>query len=77
MRAVAADVPTPSGLREAVRAHTVSPSHRYKTTLGDVGFDRNGDSKQQFVTFYRVDPSAANGAGDWVPYKEEDFGPAP
>jgi len=55
----------------------VTPSHRYKTALGEVGFDRNGDSNQQFVTFYRVDPSAANGKGDWVPYKEEDFGPAP
>ena len=77
LRAVATDGPTTSGLREAVRAYAVDPQHRYETTLGEVGFDRNGDSTQQFVTFYRVDPSAANGAGDWVAYKEEDFGPAP
>ena len=76
LRAVAASGPTTSGLREAVRSYVVDPRHRYETTLGAVGFDRNGDSTHQFVTFYRVDPSAANGAGDWIAYKEEDFGPA-
>jgi hypothetical protein len=45
--------------------------------LGNVGFDANGDSIQQFVTFYRVDPSAADGAGDWVTHNQQDFGPAP
>ena len=77
LRAVAATGAATSGLREAVRAYAVDPSHRYSTILGTVGFDANGDSTQQFVTFYRVDPSAANGAGDWVAYKQEDFGPAP
>ncbi|HLA17544.1 MAG TPA: ABC transporter substrate-binding protein, partial [Candidatus Limnocylindrales bacterium] len=41
-------------LREAVRASAVDPSHRYDTILGSLGFDANGDSSQQFVTFYRV-----------------------
>jgi len=77
LRGAAADRPTSSAIREALRAYAVDPKHRYDTTLGAVGFDRNGDSTHQFVTFYRVDPSAANGAGDWTHYKEEDFGPAP
>lgn len=51
--------------------------HRYETVLGTVGFDTNGDSLRQFVTFYRVDPSAGGGSGDWVVLKKQDFGPAP
>jgi hypothetical protein len=31
----------------------------------------------KFVNFYRVDPSAAGGSGDWVFFKKQDFGPAP
>ncbi|MDQ2943587.1 MAG: ABC transporter substrate-binding protein [Candidatus Dormibacteraeota bacterium] len=77
LRAIAAGSPTAAGLREALRAYAVDPSHRYETVLGAVGFDKNGDSIQQFVTFYRVDPSAVRGAGDWVIDKQQDFGPAP
>lgn len=29
------------------------------------------------MTFYRVDPTAADGAGDWVIHRQQDFGPAP
>ena len=70
------DRPRPD-LREAVRAYAVDPTHRYETVIGTLGFDANGDSLQQFVTFYRVDPSAANGKGDWVIAKQQDYGPAP
>ena len=66
-----------SGLREAVRAYAVDPAHRYETVVGNVGFDQNGDSIQQFVTFYHVEASAAGGTGDWVISKQQDFGPAP
>jgi branched-chain amino acid transport system substrate-binding protein len=66
-----------AGLREAVRSQAVDPSHRYATVLGSIDFDTNGDSLQQFVTFYRVDPSAAGGKGDWVIQKQQDYGPAP
>jgi len=41
-----------------------------------VGFDENGGSTQQVVTFYRVDPSAGNGEGDWVVVLHRDFGAA-
>jgi class 3 adenylate cyclase/ABC-type branched-subunit amino acid transport system substrate-binding protein len=65
------------GLREALRAHAVDPSHRFETVLGTVGFDANGDSIQQFVDLYRVDPAAADGAGDWALIRQQDFGPPP
>ena len=48
----------------------------WSTRRGTVGFDANGDSIQQFVEFSRVDLTAADGAGDWVVIKEQDFGPA-
>jgi branched-chain amino acid transport system substrate-binding protein len=77
LRGAAASNPSDSGLREAVRAYAVAPTHRYETAIGTVGFDTNGDSLQQFVTFYRVDPTAAGGKGDWVIHKQQDYGPAP
>jgi branched-chain amino acid transport system substrate-binding protein len=64
-------------LRDALRADAVDPTKRRETVLGTIGFDANGDSLQQFVTFYRVDPSAAGGKGDWVIVKQQDYGPAP
>jgi class 3 adenylate cyclase len=75
LEAVAEDGPSSEGLREAVRAYAVDPVHRYETVLGTVGFDANGDSTQQMVSMYRVDPEAADGAGDWVLVKQQDFGP--
>jgi branched-chain amino acid transport system substrate-binding protein len=65
-----------SGLREALREDAVDPGHQYPTVLGTIGFDANGDSRQQFVTFYRVDPTADGGKGDWVIEKQQDYGPA-
>jgi branched-chain amino acid transport system substrate-binding protein len=77
LRAIAASGPSADGLREAVRAYAVDPSHRFETVIGTIGFDANGDSLQQFVTFYRVETSAAGGKGDWVVQKQQDYGPAP
>lgn len=72
---VASSSLTPAALREALRAYAVDPSHTYQTVLGTSSFDVNGDAMQQFVTFYRVDPSAAGGKGDWVVSKQQDYGP--
>ena len=77
LQAVAATGPSAEGLRDAVRAYAVDTSNRFDTVLGSVGFDANGDSLQQFVTFYKVDMSAADGKGDWVVDKQQDYGPAP
>ena len=76
-RAVAASRPSAQGLREALRAYVVDPRHHHDTVVGDVGFDVNGDSVHQYVTFFRIDPSAAGGKGDWVIAKQQDYGPAP
>ena len=75
LRAVATTGQTSAQLREAVRAYAIA--HRFDTVIGDVRFDANGDLIHQFVTFYRVDPSAVGGKGDWVIAKQQDFGPAP
>ena len=75
VEAIAADGPNAEGLREALRAYAVDPTHRYETAIGNVGFDANGDSTQQVVSFYRVDPQAAGGAGDWALMKQQDYGP--
>jgi len=77
LRAIAQTGPEADHVREALRAHAADPGHRYETVLGTVGFDSNGDSIQQFVTFFRGDPAAADGAGDWVSHTQQDFGPAP
>jgi branched-chain amino acid transport system substrate-binding protein len=77
LRAVAADRPSSQGLREALRAYVVDPEHHYDTVVGDLAFDVNGDSIHQYVTFYRIDPTAVGGLGDWVSDTTEDYGPAP
>lgn len=77
LRKVAAKGTTAAGLRGALRSQTVDTSHQYDTVLGSIAFDANGDSLQQFVIFYRVDPSADDGNGDWVIDKQQDYGPAP
>jgi branched-chain amino acid transport system substrate-binding protein len=74
LEAVAEDGPDAEGLREAVRARAVDPAHRYETAIGTVGFDANGDSTTQMVSFFRVDPEAADGTGDWALIKQQDFG---
>jgi ABC-type branched-subunit amino acid transport system substrate-binding protein len=65
-----------SAVRDFVRAYLVDPARSYETVLGTVAFDANGDALRQFVTFYRIDASAAGGAGEWVIAKKQDFGPA-
>jgi ABC-type branched-subunit amino acid transport system substrate-binding protein/class 3 adenylate cyclase len=77
LRAVAANRPSAQSLREALRAYVVDSNHQYDTVVGNVAFDANGDSIRQYVTFYRVDPSTADGKGDWVLDKEHDYGPPP
>ena len=75
LEAIAADGPDAEGLREALRAYAVDPDQRFETIIGTVGFDANGDSTQQVVSFLSVDPQAADGAGDWDLIKQQDFGP--
>jgi hypothetical protein len=53
-----------------------APGPLYDTAVGLVGFDPQGDTLQQIVSFYRVEPGADGGKGDWVLMKQQDFGPA-
>ncbi|MGH2462350.1 MAG: hypothetical protein ACRDFZ_01840 [Candidatus Limnocylindria bacterium] len=77
MRGIASSGPSASEVRERLREYVANPEQRFETVLGSVGFDANGDALRQFVTFYRVEASAADGTGDWVIFKKQDFGPAP
>jgi DNA-binding SARP family transcriptional activator/ABC-type branched-subunit amino acid transport system substrate-binding protein len=77
LEGIARNNPTADRLPNLVRAYAVDTSHRYETVLGSIGFDANGDALAQFVTFYRFDATAAGGAGDWIVFKKQDFGPAP
>jgi class 3 adenylate cyclase/ABC-type branched-subunit amino acid transport system substrate-binding protein len=75
LRALAESGPSAEGLREAVRAYAVDPTHLYETIFGTLGFDANGDSTQQHVSWFRADPTVGE-FGDWVLEKQQDFGPA-
>jgi len=77
LREIADEAASPDQARALLRDAVADPTQRFETVLGTVGFDANGDARQQFVTFYRVEASAAGGAGDWVIFKKQDFGPAP
>ena len=67
----------PAELRDAIREYAANPANRFRTVLGTIGFDANGDSLQQIVTLHRVGASAAGAALDWLIEKQQDFGPAP
>jgi ABC-type branched-subunit amino acid transport system substrate-binding protein len=41
--------------------------------MGEITFDKNGDTSQKTVSVYAVDPAGANGKGAWVPKKEITF----
>ena len=40
--------------------------------LGTTAFDKNGDTTQPFISFYVIDPKAANN-GDWVFKEQQNF----
>jgi ABC-type branched-subunit amino acid transport system substrate-binding protein len=67
----------PAELRDAIREYAADPANRFRTVLGTIGFDANGDSLQQIVTLHRVGATVAGTALDWLIDKQQDFGPAP
>ena len=77
LRAAASPTQSAAQLREAARLYAVETGRSYETVVGNIAFDENGDNLRQFVGIYRVDPSAAGGAGDWALIKKQDYGPAP
>src|SRR6266511_2974996 len=56
-------------LREKVRAAAVDTSVSYKTVIGDIKFDSNGDTSQKIISFYTYDPATK----DWAFKEQLDF----
>jgi branched-chain amino acid transport system substrate-binding protein len=54
-----------TALRESVRAAGTATDVTYKTIVGDITFNADGDTSQRIVSIYSVDGAAANGKGDW------------
>jgi branched-chain amino acid transport system substrate-binding protein len=52
----------PGDWREAIRAEVTAPGRRYRTAVGTIGFDPNGDAEPQRVSIYRADATI----GDWT-----------
>jgi branched-chain amino acid transport system substrate-binding protein len=72
-RAAATNPSGDAAVREAVRKALSDSTHTYATAMGDITFDKNGDTSQKTVSVYKVDVTLANGKGDWVPAKEITF----
>ena len=64
-RAGAAKPASYAALKEEVRKATIDTAHTYKTIVGDVTFDGNGDTSQLIVSIYSYDAAGADGKGDW------------
>jgi branched-chain amino acid transport system substrate-binding protein len=62
-----------AAIREGVRAWASDPSHKFETVLGTESFDKNGDTTQPFISFYKTDPAAKGGVGDWVFKEQQNF----
>lgn len=60
-------------LRAAVRSYIFDPSKSYDTVLGSINFTANGDIKQAYISFYKVDPSLSGGKGGWTFVKQQAF----
>jgi branched-chain amino acid transport system substrate-binding protein len=54
-----------TALRESVRVAGTATDVTYKTIVGDISFNADGDTSQRIVSIYSVDGAAANGKGDW------------
>ena len=54
-----------TALREAVRVAGTATDVTYKTVLGDITFNADGDTSQRIVSIYSVDTAGANGKGNW------------
>jgi len=72
-KAVAAGTTDQAGLREAVRASATATGNSYDTVIGKFSFDANGDITTPYMSFYKVDLTAAGGKGDWVYVKQQAF----
>ena len=66
-RAAAGNPADNAALREAVRKAGVATDNTYKTIIGDLTFDANGDTSQKIVSIYNVKD------GDWNFLTQVDY----
>jgi branched-chain amino acid transport system substrate-binding protein len=59
--------------RDAVRTAGTDTATTFNTVLGPVQFDSVGDTSQKIISLYKVDLTAADGAGDWVFATQVDY----
>jgi len=71
-RVDASRVTTLAEWREAIRAEVTAPGREYRTPVGTIRFNTNGDAVPQRVSIYRADPSA----GDWTFWQLLELPPA-
>ena len=62
-----------TALRESVRVAGTATDVSYKTIVGDITFNADGDTSQRIVSIYSVDGAAANGKGDWKFETQVDY----
>jgi branched-chain amino acid transport system substrate-binding protein len=62
-----------TALRESVRVAGTATDVTYKTIVGDISFNADGDTSQRIVSIYSVDGAAANGKGDWKFQTQVDY----
>ncbi len=72
-KAITAGTTDPAALREAVRAGATAAGNTYDTVIGTFSFDKNGDITTPYMSFYKVDLTAASGKGDWTYVKQQAF----
>ncbi len=61
-------------MREAVRAAIIGTDTPWDTkVLGELSFDENGDSTQEWISFYETDPTLFEGIGGWNFLKQQNF----
>jgi branched-chain amino acid transport system substrate-binding protein len=64
-RAAATNPTTDAAMREAVRVAGTDTTVSYSLDVGNVTFDKDGDTSQLIVSIYSYDPAGASGKGDW------------
>ncbi|HEY6057225.1 MAG TPA: branched-chain amino acid ABC transporter substrate-binding protein [Candidatus Limnocylindrales bacterium] len=72
-KAVAGGAADNAAIREGVRVAATTAGNSFDTVLGKTSFDKNGDTTQPVMSFYKTDLSAEGGKGGWVFVKQQAF----
>ena len=69
LKAVGSGVTDLGQLREKIRAYVADSGNKYDTVLGSFNFDKDGDTSQHVISYYKFDPTKK----DWAYFKQRDF----